>query len=133
MSFICFHDVLSIDVSENPSDGVSSSKQIGAEVTSIVPTSILAPSDLEGVSNIKIQVALEDTPSGYHDIIDTDGEVQYVPLVADAVIPIPGGIQVGCIGWGFIRLVTLNNSTPPVALEPNDDLVFRVFFNEALS
>lgn len=120
---------IEVDISANATNGASDSFALGPHGgigKPFVPTSIKCPSNLQNVDRLKIQVSYDDDT--FHDIYDEEGSIPSIALVASGVMVVPSIIQVGTIGFPYVRLLTCNASD--VAEEPADDITFRVHFSE---
>ena len=99
----------------------SSSVQIMGHDTPVLPTSVLCPGNLGGVTSFKIQVSLDDVT--YYDIESSTSGVQGVvnfPAVINGVLPVPDVVQGGCMSWAYMRLVVNTN--------PSADILFNIHF-----
>lgn len=78
------------------------------------PTAILVPADTKGTIRYKVQVSQDDIT--YVDIF-ANGVIIPMPALIAGLILIPDPIQQGCIGFGFIRLVSMDarNAVAPAS------------------
>lgn len=128
MSELSFYKDLLVAVATNASNGASASYQLGRHQEAIVPTSILAPANLQSITRVKIQVAHVDVDASYKDIF-IEGAVSPIVLTISTVFNIREALQNACLGFEFIRLVTTNSSN--VATDPASDITFSVQFAPA--
>lgn len=97
---------------------------IGSPDIAVVPVNIRCPSNLRGVTSVKLQVGYTDQGvTTFFDCTDIKGNVISIILVASSVVPIQDTTQQTTMGFDQIRLVANVN--------PSADLLLFVQFAAA--